>query len=105
MLLTSDISSLMIIRRFQDDPRSHGQIFRDSCDEIRAIPFLEALETLSCCFTSLIDELHKAGCIADDMLQLAYNIAKDVINKWYNATAKFIKSLLSLELRTQFLNS
>ena len=94
-----------IIRRFQDDTLCHFQIFRDSCDEIRAIPFLEALETLSCCFTSFIDELHKAGCIADDKLQLAYNIAKDVINKWYNATAKFIKSLLSLELRTQFLNS
>ena len=47
----------------------------------------------------------KAGCIADDMLQLAYNIAKDGINKWYSATAKFIQSLLSLELRTQFLNS
>lgn len=94
-----------IIRRFQDDPLCHFQIFRDSCDEIRAIPFLEALETLSCCFTSFIDELHKAGCIADDMLQLAYNIAKDVINKWYSATAKFIQSLLSSELRTQFLNS
>lgn len=67
---------------------------------MRTIPFLEALETLSCCFTSLIDELYKAGCIADDM----YNIAKDVINKWY-ATAKFIQSLLSPELRTQFLNS
>lgn len=74
-------------------------------DEMRTFPFLEALETLSCCFTSLIDELYKAGCIADDMLQLAYNIAKDVINKWYSATAKFIQSLLSLELRTQFLNS
>lgn len=97
--------TIEIIRRFQDAPLCHCQIFRDSCDEIRAIPFLEALETLSCCFTSFIDELHKAGCIADDMLQLAYNIAKDVINKWYNATAKFIKSLLSLELRTQFLNS
>ena len=72
---------------------------------MRTIPFLDALETLSCCFTSLIDELHKAGCIADDMLQLAYNIAKDVINKWYSATAKFIQSLLSSELRTQFLNS
>lgn len=71
---------------------------------MRTIPFLEALETLSCCFTSLIDELHKAGCIADDILRLAYNIAKDVINKWY-ATAKFIQSLLSPELRTQFLNS
>lgn len=94
-----------IIRRFQDDPLGHCQIFRDSCDEMRTIPFLEALETLSCCFTSLIDELHKAGCIADDMLRLAYNIAKDVINKWYNATAKFIQSLLSPELRTQFLNS
>ena len=94
-----------IIRRFQDDPLCHCQIFRDSCDEMRTIPFLEALETLSCCFTSLIDELHKAGCIADDMLQLAYNIAKDVINKWYGATAKFIQSLLSSEFRTQFLNS
>lgn len=87
-----------IIRRFQDDPRSHGQIFRDSCDEMRTIPFLDALETLSCCFTSLIDELYKAGCIADDMLQLAYNIAKDVINKWYNATAKFIHTYLVLNL-------
>lgn len=72
---------------------------------MRTIPFLEALETLSCCFTFLIDELYKTGCIADDMLQLAYNIAKDVINKWYSATAKFIQSLLSLEHRTQFLNS
>lgn len=94
-----------IIRRFQDAPPCHCQIFRDSCDEMRTIPFLEALETLSCCFTSLIDELYKAGCIADDMLQLAYNIAKDVINKWYSTTAKFIQSILSLELRTQFLNS
>lgn len=94
-----------IIRRFQDDPRSHGQIFRDSCDEMRTIPFLDALETLSCCFTSFVNELHKAGCIADDKLQLAYNIAKDVINKWYCATSKFIQSLLSSELRTQFLNS
>lgn len=50
---------------------------------MRTIPFLEALETLSCCFTLLIEELHKAGCIADDKLQLAYSIAKDVINKWY----------------------
>lgn len=72
---------------------------------MRTIPFLEALETLSYCFTSMIDELYKTGCIADDMLQLAYNIAKDVINKWYSTTAKFIQSLLSLELRTQFLNS
>lgn len=78
---------------------------------MRTIPFLDALETLSCCFTSLIDELHKAGCIADDKLQLAYNIAKDVINKWYSATnkwysatAKFIQSLLGPEFRTQFLN-
>lgn len=94
-----------LIRRFQDAPRSHGQIFRDSCDEMRTIPFLEALETLSCCFTSLIDELHKSGCIADDKLQLAYSIAKDVINKWYSATAKFIQSLLSPEFITQFLNS
>lgn len=94
-----------IIRRFQDDPLCHCQIFRDSCYDMRTIPFLDALETLSCCFTSLIDELYKAGCIADDMLQLAYNIAKDVINKWYGATAKFIQSLLSSELRTQFLNS
>lgn len=94
-----------IIRRFQDDPRSHGQIFRDSCDEMRTIPFLDALETLSCCFTSFIDELHKACCIADDKLHLAYNIAKDVINKWYCATSKFIQSLLSPEFRTQFLNS
>lgn len=94
-----------IIRRFQDDPLCHCQIFRDSCDEMRTIPFLDALETLSCCFTSLIDELYKAGCIADDKLQLAYNIAKDVINKWYCATSKFIQSLLSSELRTQFLNS
>lgn len=94
-----------IIRRFQDDPRSHGQIFRDSCDEMRTIPFLDALETLSCCFTSFIDELHKACCITDDKLQLAYNIAKDVINKWYCATSKFIQSLLSPEFRTQFLNS
>lgn len=97
--------TIEIIRRFQDAPLCHCQIFRDSCDEMRTIPFLDALETLSCCFTSFVNELHKAGCIADDKLQLAYNIAKDVINKWYNATAKFIKSLLSLELRTQFLNS
>lgn len=94
-----------IIRRFQNAPLCHCQIYRDSCDEMRTIPFLDALETLSCCFTSLIDELYKTGCIADDMLQLAYNIAKDVINKWYSATAKFIQSLLSSELRTQFLNS
>lgn len=94
-----------IIRRFQDDPLCHCQIFRDSCDEMRTIPFLDALETLSCCFTPLIDELHKAGCIAEDKLHLAYSIAKDVINKWYSATAKFIQSLLSPEFRTQFLNS
>lgn len=72
---------------------------------MRTIPFLDALETLSCCFTSFVNELHKAGCIADDKLQLAYNIAKDVINKWYCATSKFIQSLLSPEFRTQFLNS
>lgn len=63
---------------------------------MRTIPFLEALETLSCCFTLLIEELHKAGCIADDKLQLAYNIAKDVINKWYCTTSKLFNSYLVL---------
>ena len=50
-----------LIRRFRDDPRSHGQVFIDCYDELRTIPFIEALDPLSRCFNSVVDELQKAG--------------------------------------------
>ena len=94
-----------LIRRFRDDPRSHGQVFRDCYDELRTIPFIEALDSLSRCFTSLVDELQKAGCITKGKLKQAYNIAQEVISKWYETTSTFIQALLTPKLKAQLLNS
>lgn len=76
---------LEIIRPHEDDPRSHGQLFRDSCTAIRTISFIEALKTLSVCFTSLIDALDKAGYTVKGKLQAAYKLAEEIIEKWYDS--------------------
>ena len=64
---------LEIIRPHEDDPRSHGLLFRESCAVIRTISFIEAQETLSVCFTSLIDALDKAGYIVKESSRLHIN--------------------------------
>lgn len=86
-----------IIRRHAEDVRSYGQIFRDCFDEIRTIPFLDALESLSKCFESLVTKLDHAGCIVAGKLELAYHIANDVINKWYASICNFIAKMMRPE--------
>lgn len=86
-----------IIRRHAEDVRSYGQIFRDCFDEIRTIPFLDALESLSNCFVGLITKLDNAGCIVAGKLALAYQIANDVIDKWYASICHFIARMMKPE--------
>ena len=96
---------LEIIRRHEEDPRSHGQLFRDSCSAIRTISFIEALETLSICFTSLIEALDKAGYIVKGKTQEAYKLAEGLIGKWYDSISEFLKKLLKPSNIPEFLNS
>lgn len=96
---------LEIIRRHEEDPRSHGQLFRDSCSAIRTISFIEALETLSICFTSLIEALDKAGYIVKGKTQEAYKLAEGLIEKWYDSISEFLKKLLKPSNIPEFLNS
>jgi len=86
---------LEFIRRHRDDPRSHGQIFRESCDEIRTISWIDALETLTKCFRSLIDILNEKGCIVKGKLTVAYTIADEIIEKWYGAVSSFIQEIMT----------
>lgn len=85
--------------------RRHGQLFRITCSAIRTISFIDALETLSVCFTSLIDSLDKAGCIADGKLKDAYKIAEEIIKNWYDSISEFLKKLLEPSNIPEFLNS
>lgn len=96
---------LEIIRRHEEDPRSHGQLFRDSCSAIRTISFIEALETLSICFTSLIEALDKAGYIVKGKTQEAYKLAEGLIEKWYDSISEFLKKLLKPSNIPEFLTS
>ncbi len=96
---------LEIIRRHEDDLRSHGQLFRDSCQAMRTISFIEALETLSVCFTSLIDALDKAGYIVKGKLKDAYKLAEEIIEKWYDSISDFLRKLLKPSNIPMFLNS
>lgn len=96
---------LEIIRRHEEEPRSHGQLFRDSCSAIRTISFIEALETLSICFTSLIEALDKAGYIVKGKTQEAYKLAEGLIEKWYDSISEFLKKLLKPSNIPEFLNS
>jgi hypothetical protein len=96
---------LEIIRRHEEDPRSYGQLFRDSCSAIRTISFIEALETLSICFTSLIEALDKAGYIVKGKTQEAYKLAEGLIEKWYDSISEFLKKLLKPSNIPEFLNS
>ena len=96
---------LEIIRRHEEDPRSHGQLFRDSCSAIRTISFIEALETLSICFTSLIEALDKAGYIVKGKTQEAYKLAEGLIEKWYDSISEFLKKLLKPSNIPEFLSS
>ena len=96
---------LEIIRRHEEDPRSHGEMFRITCSAIRTISFIDALETLSVCFTSLIEALDKAGCIANGKLKDAYKIAEEIIKNWYDSISEFLKKLLKPSNIPEFLNS
>lgn len=96
---------LEIIRRHEEDPRSHGEMFRITCSTIRTISFIDALETLSVCFTSLIEALDKAGCIANGKLKDAYKIAEEIIKNWYDSISEFLKKLLKPSNIPEFLNS
>ncbi|SFK55890.1 hypothetical protein SAMN04487865_11114, partial [Succinivibrio dextrinosolvens] len=78
---------------------------RDSCSAIRTISFIEALETLSVCFTSLIDALDKAGCIVKGKLQDAYKLAEEIIEKWYDSISEFLRKLLKPSNIPEFLNN
>lgn len=84
-----------LLRRNAEDERSHGQLFRDLCDEVRTIPFIEAIELLMQSFKNLVEELDKAGCIKDGMKEKALKIADSLVSKWYGQIAGFIKKLLS----------
>lgn len=96
---------LEIIRRHEEDPRSHGQLFRDSCTAIKTISFIDALETLSVCFCSLIEALDKAGLIVKGKLNEAYKLADNIIEKWYDSISEFLKKLLKPSNIPEFLNS
>ena len=96
---------LEIIRRHEEDPRSHGQLFRDSCTAIKTISFIDALETLSVCFCSLIEALDKAGLIVKGKLNEAYKLAENIIEKWYDSISEFLKKLLAPTNIPSFLNS
>lgn len=50
-----------LIRRLRDNPRSHGQLFRECYDKLKTFQFIDALDPLSRCFNSVVDELQKAG--------------------------------------------
>lgn len=74
-------------------------MFRDSCDEIKSIPFIDVLESLTVlCFESRVTELNKAGCIAKGKLKKAYDIAESIINGWYDAIGDFLEKLLKLSI-------
>ena len=66
-------------------------LFRDACDDIKTIFFIDVLESLSVCLEFTVIELDKAGCIVKGILRLAYEIAKQTyINDMYDAIDNFI---------------
>lgn len=81
---------LELIRRHEHDPRCVGLLFCDTCDEVKTIPFIYALEFLSVYYESIVTELDKVGCIEKGKLREAYEITNSIINDRYDAIGIFI---------------
>lgn len=88
-------------RRYEEDERSLGALFRFTKEQIQDIPYQAAIDSLMRCFISIPKILEEAGLLKKGWLVKAEQIINDLLGSWFNGICNFLKQVIPLHLAVQ----
>lgn len=88
-------------RRYMEDERSLGTLFRDTKEQIQDIPYQAAIDSLMRCFISIPELLEKEGLLKKGCFSKAEILINDLLSSWFNGICNFLKQVLPLNLARQ----
>lgn len=83
-------------RRYEEDERSLGALFRFTKEQIQDIPYQAAIDSLMRCFISIPKILEEAGLLKKGCLVKAEQIINDLLGSWFNGICNFLKQVIPL---------
>lgn len=83
-------------RRINDDPRSMGEIFFNTSDELHAQPYAQSLSMLINLANSIPDELAKNGCLKEGAYEKAKAIVNKMLTSWYEGIYTFVQNSINI---------
>lgn len=82
-------------RRYNEDPRSLGSLFRDTCEQLEDIPFITAIESLMNCFTNLAKELDEAKLLKKGCIAKVEQIINEKLSSWFTGICRYLQDVFS----------
>ena len=83
-------------KRLEEDPRTMGELFRDTVELLHVLPFVDAINKLfEAVNTTLRQKMLEANVIVPGREQEAMDIITDTLSSWLNGTIKYIQAKVS----------
>ena len=87
-------------RRLNEDQRSLGQLFRDSCEQMADIPYITAIDTLMQCFKNLAKDLDDAHLLKKGCREKAQQLIEDKLSSWFTGICDYLQRVFSTLILT-----
>jgi len=81
-------------RRHQEAPRALGEIFCSIGEELKAMPFSEALASLLDLVDSLADTLEARGCIKEEKLEETKAVIAEKLGSWFFGITEYVRAFI-----------
>lgn len=81
-------------RRYEQDERSLGALFRNTKEQLQDIPFLTALDSLMKLFLDIPKKLEEAGLLKKGCIAKAEAIITELLGEWFNGICNFLQEIL-----------
>ena len=85
---------LEFCRRYEQDERSLGALFRNTKEQLQDIPFLTALDSLMRLFLDIPKKLEEAGLLKKGCIAKAEAIITELLGEWFNGICNFLQEIL-----------
>lgn len=85
---------LEFCRRYEQDERSLGALFRNTKEQLQDIPFLTALDSLMKLFLDIPKKLEEAGLLKKGCIAKAEAIITELLGEWFNGICNFLQEIL-----------
>ena len=82
------------LRRYEQDERSLGALFRNTKEQLQDIPFLTALDSLMKVFLDIPKKLEEAGLLKKGCIAKAEAIITELLGEWFNGICNFLQEIL-----------